>query len=153
MLKRSITALLIFTTLGYTLFAQTNHSTDTIMKDQQVTVVYQWTAKPGQSAALKAIYSEVEKQMQANEPGALDVQCYFDEASNTLVVSDLFVNAEALGFHLGTTAAAHFPQLLEIAQPGPFLFCGTIPEEMKQAALGMGLDATFAPSIFGFSRE
>ncbi|MEM9526425.1 MAG: antibiotic biosynthesis monooxygenase [Bacteroidota bacterium] len=153
MFKRSIIFLLVFSTLGNIIVAQTNHSTTAIMQDQQVTVVYQWTAKPGQPMALKAIYSEVEKQMKANEPGALDVQCYFDEAARTLVVSDLFANAEALGFHLGTTAAAHFPQLLEIAQPGPFLFCGNIPEEMKQAALGMGLNATFAPSIFGFSRE
>jgi hypothetical protein len=42
--------------------------------------------------------------------------------------------------------------LLEIAVPGPFLFCGEVPEELKQAAIGMGLDATFAPRVFGFAR-
>ena len=86
------------------------------------------------------------------EPGALDVQCYFDASSNTLVVYDLFANEEALGFHLGTTAGAHFSSLLEIANPGPFLFCGEVSDQMKQAALGMGLNATFAPSVFGFER-
>ena len=52
----------------------------------------------------------------------------------------------------GTTAAGHFNKLLEIAIPGEFLFCGEVPEEMKQAAIGMGLNATFAPNIFGFER-
>ena len=66
---------------------------------------------------------------------------------------DLFKDPAALGQHLGTTAAGHFSSLLEIADPGPFLFCGEVPEEMKQAALGMGLDATFAPRIFGFDRN
>ena len=123
------------------------------MKNQAITVVYKWIANPGQSDALKAIYQDVEQQMKDNEPGALEVQCYFDDSTDTLIVTDLFENAEALGFHLGTTAGAHFPSLLQIAKPGPFLFCGEVPEEMQQAAKGMGLDATFAPGVFGFSRN
>ena len=123
------------------------------MNDQNITVVYQWTAKPGKSEELKSIYREVERQMNENEPGALQVDCYFDDSKDVLVVSDLFQDAGALGYHLGTTAAGHFPSLLEIATPGPFLFCGNVPEEMKQAALGMGLDATFAPKSFGFTRN
>ena len=123
------------------------------MDTQEVMVVYKWTAKEGNSEALNAIYQEVESQMKSNEPGALKVQCYFDETSSTLVVMDLFANAGAVGFHLGTTAAGHFENLLKIASPGEFLFCGEVPEEMKQAAIGMGLQATFAPKIFGFERE
>ena len=122
------------------------------MENQAVMVVYKWKAKEGKSEELKAIYKEVEGQMKANEPGALKVQCYFDETSSTLVVMDLFSDANAVGFHLGTTAAGHFNDLLEIAVPGEFLFCGDVPEEMKQAAKGMGLNATFAPKIFGFER-
>jgi len=123
------------------------------MENQEVMVVYKWTAKEGKSENLKAIYKEVESQMQSNEPGALKVKCYFDEDSSTLVVMDLFSDAGAVGFHLGTTAASHFEELLSIATPGEFLFCGEVPVEMKQAALGMGLNATFAPSLFGFERE
>lgn len=134
------------------IFLHNTHKQDK-MKDQHVTVVYKWTAKPGKSEELKSIYREVSNQMKENEPGALDVQCYFEEPSRTLIVSDLFENAGALGFHLGTTAAAHFPALLEIADPGPFLFCGDVPDEMKQAAIQMGLNATFAPEIFGFNRN
>ena len=37
----------------------------------------------------------------------------------------------AVGFHLGTTAAAHFQSLLAIATPGTFYFLGEIPDEMK----------------------
>lgn len=122
------------------------------MDTQQITVLYKWTAKPGKGNKLKAIYQQVEKDMQETEPGALKVDCYFNEEKGELMVSDLFKDAAALGQHLGTTAAGHFPNLLQIANPGPFLFCGDVPAEMQQAALGMGLDATFAPYSFGFAR-
>ena len=123
------------------------------MDNQEITVVYKWTAKPGKGEELRDIYKEVEKQMQETEPGALKVDCFYDEATGVLLVSDLFQDANALGFHLGTTAAGHFPALLQIAEPGPFLFCGDVPEQMQQAALGMGLNATFAPLAFGFDRS
>ena len=123
------------------------------MTTQEVMVVYKWTAKEGKSDALKAIYKEVLDQMNANEPGAKHVECYFSDASSTLVVMDLFADAGAVGFHLGTTAAGHFENLLQIAIPGEFLFCGEVPAEMQQAAQGMGLNATFAPRIFGFNRS
>ena len=123
------------------------------MTNQHITVVYSWTAKEGKSEELKSIYRDVEKQMLETEPGTLKVDCYFDEDQNKLVVYDLFENGAALGQHLRTTAAAHFGDLLQIATPGPFLFCGNVPEELQQAALGMGLNATFAPRVFGFERE
>lgn len=123
------------------------------MENQEITVVYKWTAKPGKAEELKAIYRDVEKGMKETEPGAIRVECFFDESKNTLLVSDLFSDAAALGQHLGTTAANHFPSLLQIADPGSFLFCGEVPIEMQKAAIGMGLDATFAPRIFGFDRR
>ena len=123
------------------------------MKNQEITVVYKWTANPGKAEELTSIYKEVEKAMRETEPNALKVECFFDETSNALVVYDLFKDGAALEQHLGTTAAGHFPALLQIAVPGAFLFCGDVPEELKQAALGMGLDATFAPRIFGFDRK
>lgn len=122
------------------------------MENQEVMVVYKWTAKKGQANELKTIYKDVERQMKSNEPGALKVQCYFDETTGTLVVMDLFSDAGAVGFHLGTTAAGHFDNLLQIAVPGEFLFCGTIPSEMKETIKTMGLNATFAPQVFGFDR-
>ncbi len=121
--------------------------------ENQITVVYKWTAKPERGEELRAIYKDVEKQMQETEPGALKVECCFNEATGELLVLDLFKDADALGQHLGTTAAGHFPSLLQIAEPGPFLFCGNVPEQLQQAAKGMGLDATFAPPAFGFDRN
>ncbi|MEQ9266360.1 MAG: hypothetical protein RLN81_14115 [Balneolaceae bacterium] len=123
------------------------------MNNQEITVVYKWTANPGKSEELKAIYKEVEKQMQETEPNTLKMDCFFDESTSTLIVYDLFKDGAALGQHLGTTAAGHFPGLLQVAVPGPFLFLGNVPEELKHAAIGMGLDATFAPHIFGFDRH
>ena len=123
------------------------------MNNQEITVLYKWKAKEGQKDALISIYNQVEKDMQTNEPGAIEVVCYFDDANNELIVKDVFRDAGALGFHLGTTAAGHFPSLLQVAEPGPFIFCGEVPEEMQQAARGMGLNATFAPSLFGFDRR
>lgn len=123
------------------------------MEDQNVMVVYSWVSKEGKSEELKAIYTDVTEQMNSNEPGALKVQCYFDESRSRLIVLDVFSDAGAVGFHLGTTAAGHFQNLLQIAAPGEFLFCGSVPDEMKQAAINMGLNATFAPAIFGFERK
>ncbi|WP_431124372.1 putative quinol monooxygenase [Flagellimonas flava] len=122
------------------------------MKTDEIMVVYKWTAKAGKGEELKKIYEDVEKQMKETEPGALKVDCFFDGATGVLLVHDLFKDGDALGQHLGTTAAGHFPSLLQIAEPGPFLFCGNVPEPLKQAAMGMGLNATFASRAFGYDR-
>ena len=122
------------------------------MSTRNITVFYKWTAKPNQFGALKAIYQDVKNEMEANEPGALQMQCWLDEEQGALVVFDLFENGDALGMHLGTTAAGHFWQLGEIAVPGPFFFCGDVPEELKQAAIGMNMGAEFSTHAMGFVR-
>lgn len=122
------------------------------MDTNTITVVYKWTAKSGQLDALKGIYDEVTDAMQANEPGALEVQVYVSESENALYVRDVFADAGALGFHLSETAGPHFPNLLEIATPGAFYFFGDVPAEMQQAAKGMGLAAEFAGQTTGFNR-
>ena len=118
---------------------RTNLKINNKMENQNVMVVYSWAAKEGKSEELKAIYTEVTGQMNSNEPDALKVQCYFDESTSRLIVLDVFADPGAVGFHLGTTAAGHFEHLLQIATPGEFLFCGKLPDELKQAATGMGL--------------
>ena len=123
------------------------------MKDQEITVFYKWTAHPGKLDELKAIYEEVLREMKENEPGALKMECYFDIESNALIVHDLFKDGAALGFHLGVTAAKHFPKLSEIAVPGPFFFCGDVPQELMQAAQGMNMGAEFSTHAFGFERN
>lgn len=117
-----------------------------------VTVVYKWTAKPGRLGELTAIYEGVTRAMEANEPGALEVQCYVSEAENALYVRDEFADANALGFHLEVTAGPHFPQLLEVATPGSFLFFGEVPEALQSATRNMGLASEFATGLTGFSR-
>ena len=123
------------------------------MKDQEITVFYKWTAKPGKLEALKAIYEDVLKAMKENEPDALKMECYFGEEENAIFVHDVFKDGAALGLHLGGTAAHHFPQLAEIAIPGPFFFCGDVPAELKQAAIGMNMGAEFGEHAFGFDRN
>ena len=123
------------------------------MKDQEITVFYKWTAKPGKFEELKSIYSEVLQQMKETEPDAIMMQCYFDEEQNAIFVHDLFKDGAALGLHLGGTAAHHFPQLAQIAAPGPFFFCGNVPEQLKQAAIGMEMGAEFGTHAFGFDRS
>ena len=122
------------------------------MDSNAITVVYKWTAKPGQLDALKGIYDGVTAAMQANEPGALEVQVYVSEDEGALYVRDVFADAGALGFHFAETAGPHFPSLLEIATPGAFYFFGDVPAEMQAAAKGMGLAAEFAGQTNGFVR-
>ncbi len=123
------------------------------MKNQEITVFYKWTAKPGKLDELKAIYKEVLKEMKENEPDALKMECYFADEENAIFVHDLFKDGAALGAHLGGTAAHHFPNLSQIAVPGPFFFCGDVPEELKQAAQGMNMGAEFGTHAFGFERN
>ena len=122
------------------------------MDTNPITVVYKWTAKPGQLEALTGIYKGVTDAMQANEPGALAVHVYVSEDDNALYVRDEFADAGALGFHLSQTAGPHFPDLLEVATPGPFYFFGDVPAEMQQAARDMGLAAEFSAHAAGFDR-
>ena len=122
------------------------------MNSKHVTIVYKWTAKPGKLEALKSIYGEVTKAMEDNEPNAEAVHCYVSEKENALHVRDEFADAGAVAFHLQHTAAHHFPQLLEIATPGPFFFFGEVPEEIKQATEQMRLGAEFSSHAFGFDR-
>jgi len=122
------------------------------MQNQQITVFYKWTAKPGKLEELRKIYTDVLEEVNKNEPGTLKMQCYFSEEENALLVHDLFADAGALGAHLGGTAAKHFPGLTEIAVPGPFMFCGDVPDEIKAAANGMNMGAIFATHSFGYDR-
>ncbi len=119
---------------------------------QDITVVYQWTAKPGKLDDLKAIYEDVLKEVEANEPDTLKMECYFADDASALIVHDVFRDGGALGLHLGGTAAQHFPKLLEIAVPGPFFFLGDVPDELRQAAEGMRMGAIFGTHAFGFTR-
>ena len=122
------------------------------MQNQHITVVYKWTANPGKLQELISIYTEVTEAMEQNEPGAEAVHCYASEQENVLYVRDEFKDATALGFHLQTTAADHFPHLLSIAVPGPFFFFGDVPRELKEATEQMQLGAEFALHTSGFDR-
>ncbi len=123
------------------------------MHDQQhITVVYKWTANPGKLDELASIYAEVTEAMEQNEPGAEAVHCYVSEQEGALYVRDEFKDAEALGFHLQTTAQGHFPRLLSIAVPGPFFFFGEVPQELKTATEQMQLGAEFGLHTSGFDR-
>ncbi len=122
------------------------------MDHSHVTVVYKWTAHPGKLNELTSIYEEVTDAMEQNEPGAEAVHIYVSEVENAVYVRDEFVDAAAVGFHLSTTAANHFPQLLAVATPGPFFFLGHVPDEMKAATEQMQLGASFASHATGFDR-
>ena len=122
------------------------------MDNNHITVVYKWTAQPGKLDELTSIYAEVTKAMEQNEPGAEAVHIYVSEQENALYVRDEFKDASALGFHLQTTAAGHFPSLLSIAVPGPFFFFGDVPQQLKDATEQMQLGAEFGLHTAGFDR-
>lgn len=123
------------------------------MSNQEITVVYKWTAKEGKLDELKAIYQDVFAAMRDNEPDSLKMECYFADDENAIVVHDVFKDGAALGFHLGGTAANHFPTLTQIATPGPFLFLGDVPPELMEAATNMRMGAEFGTHAFGFDRS
>ena len=122
------------------------------MENENITVVYKWTANPGKLSELTGIYQNVTRAMEENEPGATAVHIYVSDEENALYVRDEFADANALGFHLSQTAAAHFPDLLNVATPGQFQFFGDVPAELQQATLQMGLSAEFGTHVAGFDR-
>jgi hypothetical protein len=87
-----------------------------------------------------------------NVSGAEAVHIYVSERDNAVYVRDEFEEAAAMGFHLGTTAAAHFPQMLAIATPGSFFFLGDVLEDIEQATEQMQLGGEFAIHSAGFDR-
>lgn len=123
------------------------------MDNQAITLTYKWTAKEGKLDELKAIYKTVGEEMKANEPDVPKMNCYYADEENAIFISEVFNDANALGFHLSGTAAKHFPDLLEIAVPGPFIFLGNVPDQLKQAAYGMNMGAIFATHAYGFERS
>jgi hypothetical protein len=122
------------------------------MTSSHITVFYKWIAKPGNLDELKAIYEQLLEAMKENEPDARAAHCYVSEKDNALYVRDEFKDALVLGLHLSSTAPGHFPQLLSIAVPGQFFFCGDVPEELKQATEQMQLGAEYGKHAFGFDR-
>ena len=122
------------------------------MNSQEISVTYRWTAKPGKMDELKSIYESVARDTEANEPGVPWMNCYQAQGADALIIQEVFQDAAALGAHFAETASKYFPRLLAIADPGPFFFCGNVPEEIMQAASGMNLDALFATRLYGFAR-
>ena len=75
------------------------------------------------------------------------------ETGNQIVIHEVFEDGDALAFHLSETAAQFFPQLVAFATPGPFIFRGDVPEELKAAAYGMNMGAIFTGDWDGFERN
>ncbi len=122
------------------------------MTSDSITVIYKWTANEGKLDELIGIYGHVTQAMEANEPGASEVQVYASPEENAIYVRDEFANADAVAYHLSQTAAPHFPQLTAIATPGLFQFFGNVPDAIKEAIGQMGLQAEFGTHSAGFAR-
>ena len=119
----------------------------------EIALTYVWTAHEGQAERLIATYQAVGDILEANEPGLLSYEIAVSETGNQIVIHEVFEDGNALAFHLSETAAQFFPQLVEFANPGPFIFRGDVPEELKAAAYGMNMGAIFTGDWNGFERE
>lgn len=120
--------------------------------DQQIELVYIWTAKPSMEQQLIGTYSAVGEVLDKHEPGLLEYEISVSETGHQIVIHEVFEDANALAFHLQSTAAQYFPQITEIAVPGPFIFRGDVPEELKAAAYQMDMGAIFTTDWTGFNR-
>jgi quinol monooxygenase YgiN len=119
----------------------------------EIDLTYVWTAHEGQAERLIATYEAVGEALEANEPGLLFYELAVSERGDQIVIHEVFEDGNALAFHLSETAAAFFPQLVEFATPGPFIFRGDVPEELRAAAYQMNMGAIFAGDWDGFERE
>ena len=121
--------------------------------NSQIDLTYVWTAHAGMEERLVQTYAAVGDVLEANEPGLLFYEIAVSETGNQIVIHEVFEDSDALAFHLSETAAQFFPQLVEIATPGPFVFRGDVPKELKAAAYGMNMGAIFTGDWNGFERN
>ncbi len=119
----------------------------------EIELTYVWTAHEGQEERLVATYGAVGEMLEANEPGLISYEIAVSETGNQIIIHEVFEDGNALAFHLSETAAQFFPQLVEFATPGPFIFSGDVPEELKAAAYQMNMGAIFTGEWDGFERE
>lgn len=120
---------------------------------RQIDLIYVWTARPGMEDQLIATYQAVGSVLEANEPGLLTYEISVSETGHQLVIREVFADSEALALHLTGTAAQYFPQIAQIATPGPFIFRGDVPDDLKAAAYGMEMGAIFTGDWTGFERD
>ena len=118
----------------------------------EIALTYVWTAHEGQEERLVATYSAVGEILEANEPGLITYGIAISETGNQIVIHEVFEDGNALAFHLSETAAQFFPQLVEFATPGAFIFRGEVPVELKAAAYDMNMGAIFTGEWSGFER-
>ncbi|MGX9355613.1 putative quinol monooxygenase [Roseobacteraceae bacterium S113] len=119
----------------------------------EIALTYVWTAHEGQEERLVATYGAVGEVLEANEPGLISYKIAVSETGNQIVIHEVFKDGDALAFHLTETAAQFFPQLVEFATPGPFIFRGDVPEPLKAAAYQMDMGAIFTGDWDGFERN
>jgi quinol monooxygenase YgiN len=139
--------------LAATLIVATATSALADTSSSEIDLTYVWTAHEGQSERLVATYEAVGEMLEANEPGLLFYEISVSEAGNQIIIHEVFEDGDALAFHLSETAAAFFPQLVEFATPGPFIFRGDIPQELQAAAYQMNMGAIFTGDWNGFDRN
>ena len=119
---------------------------------QHIDLTYVWTAHDGKAEQLVQTYAAVGEVLEANEPGLLLYEISVSETGDQIVIHEVFEDADALAYHLQETAAKFFPELVTFATPGPFIFKGDVPEELKAAAYSMDMGAIFAGEATGFER-
>ncbi len=117
-----------------------------------IDLTYVWTAHEGMEERLIGTYEQVGAILEANEPGLVSYEIAISESGHQIVIHEVFEDGDALAFHLTETAAQFFPQLVEFATPGPFIFRGDVPEHLRQAAYGMNMGAIFTGDWTGFER-
>ncbi len=141
------------TALAATLALTTAASAFAEAEANQIDLTYVWTAHEGQAERLVATYEAVGQMLEANEPGLISYEIAVSETGDQLIIHEVFEDGDALAFHLSETAAVFFPQLVEFATPGPFIFRGDVPEELKAAAYQMNMGAIFTGDWNGFDRN
>lgn len=119
----------------------------------EIALTYVWTAHEGQEERLVATYGAVGEILEANEPGLISYEIAVSETGKQIVIHEVFEDGDALALHLSETAAQFFPQLVEFATPGPFIFRGDVPDELRAAAYQMEMGAIFTGDWEGFERE
>ena len=102
----------------------------------QIEFVVEWTVS-GDAAAFKRAARKATEMVRRNEPGALRYVWYADSGRKTFLLTECYVNSEAMLAH-GRNVASVLPELEAQGRVTRFEILGDLSPEAEKAATALG---------------
>ena len=116
---------------------------------QKLQYTVEWGIKPGGLDTFKSLANQAIDLVQANEPGMIGYQWYFNDDESKCYTVEWFNGSEAFMAHLQNVGGI-LPKILEVSDITRFEVFGNPSEEARTALAGLG--ASIVGYYGGFTR-